>query len=508
MAEINYTQVGNTITISSDYIKGLGATDRLGSVQIEFTTPTITMNQDIFFKFYTCDDSDAGVKVYTELNIEAATALDMERMLTMVFLNYYADATIVSELSTQGDSFAPLAERLSGVVSPTTPLASDITMPASSSNFVEFVGMGTGSRVGAYYINGGVTARSQLWGTRVGQVHVTTTDPLGPAPLEALYDNTDLGCWNFATYNTTGIIVYTNLTSGAFTPAKGLGHWGQVLCVWPIIARIKNAQYACMFNNLDQSFMRSGLGYFDRAGRKGTYYGWAGNYIQSIFNDWGIPVISPIWSMSDLALATYLTYGGIGGSAPGNYGSLALEQKQFRFVGPVAENNITTISEKTVRSNLPLLWANESRYGSTNTTQSAIPDFNNVVVNILGYSTVADYVAACLSSVQEGYNAHLYRYMLQGQAQNLTPTVTRGYITTGVSWSANLANQPTLAAVFTNATNGYPKYYEPAVSSFFSILAGTYGAALKSRIQDGVLIVVQAMNATDVARLTAWVYTP
>jgi hypothetical protein len=507
MPEINYTKIGNTITISSDYIKNLGSVNRLGTAQVEFTTPTVTLNEDIFFKFYTCDDSGAGTKVYTELNVEAATALDMERMLTMVFLNYYANSTIVNELSTQGNSFSPLAERLSGVVTPTTPLASTITMPASSSNFVEFVGMGLGSRVGAAYINGGISGRSQLWGTRVAQVHITATNPLGPAPIEALYDNTDLGCWNFATYNTTGLIVYTNLTS-AFTPPKGLAHWGQVLCVWPIIARVKNAQYACMFNNFDQSFMKSGLGYFDRAARKDTYFGWAGNYIQSIFNDWGIPVISPIWSMSDLALATYVTYGTLGGSAGGNYGSIALPQKQFRFVGPVADNNITSVVEKSVRSSLPLLWANESRYGSVNATTSAIPDFNNVVLNILGYSTVGDYVAACLLGVQEGYNAHLYRYMLQGQAQSGVPTVTRGFITSGVSWSSKLSTQPTLLSVFTDSLNGYPKYYEPAVSSFFSIVAGTYGAALKARIQDGVLIVVRAMNATEMSRVTAWLYTP
>jgi hypothetical protein len=255
--------------------------------------------------------------------------------------------------------------------------------------------------------------------------------------------------------------------------------------------------------------MRNGLGYFDRAARKNTYFGWAGNYIQSIFNDWEIPVISPIWSMSDLALATYVTYGTLGGSAPGNYGSIALPQKQFRFVGPLADNNITSITEKTIRSSLPLLWANESRYGSVNAISSAIPDFNFVVTNPgqLNYNSVGEYIIDCLNGVPEGYNAHLYRYMLQGQSLNITPTVTRSYITSGVTWSANLASQPTLASVFTDSANGYPKYYEPAVSSFFSIVAGQYGAALKSRIQDGVFIIVRAMNATEMQRVTNWLYT-
>jgi len=507
MSEITYTKVGNTITVSSTYIQNLGAVNRLGSAQIEFTTPTVQMQEDIFFKFYLCNDSGAE-KIYTELNIEAATALDMERVLTMVFLNYYNDSTVVDELSLLGNSFEPLAERLQSVVTPTTPLASDITMPANTTNYVEFVGMGLGSWVGAYYINGGVTGRTKVWGNRVAQVHITTTDPLGPAPIEALYDNTDLGCWTFNRFGVNGVIVYTNLTGGAFTPSQGLGHWGQVLCVWPIVSRILNAQYACMFNNLDQSFMRNGLSYFPRSTRKDTYYGWAGNYIQSIFNDWGIPVISPIWSMSDLALATYMTYGGLGDTDTNNKGVLTDQTKNYRFVGPVASNNIASIKEKTVRSSLPLLWANECRRGAS-ASGSSIPSFSSTVLTTLGYSTVGDYIAACLSGVQQGYNAHLYRYMLQDRAQTFfVPTQTRGYITSGVSWSGTLASQPSLLGVFTNAASSYPKYYKKAVTDFFPSTAGTYGAALIARIQDGVLIVVQAMGAGDEALLEGWVYTP
>lgn len=507
MPEINYTKTGNTITISSTYIKDLGSVNRLGSAQIEFTTPNIQLSEDIFFKFYLCDDSGAE-KYYTELNIESATSLDMERMLTMVFLNYYNDTTIVNELSTIGNSFAPLAERLQGVATPTAPLASVITMPANTTNFVEFVGMGLGSWVGAYYINGGVTGRTKVWGNRVAQVHITTTDPLGPAPIEALYDNTDLGCWNFNRYGVNGIIVYTNLTGGAFTPSQGLGHWGQVLCVWSVISTVMNAQYACMFNNLDQSFLRSGLSYFNRAARKDTYYGWAGNYIQSIFNDWGIPVISPIWSISDLGLATYMTYGGLGDTDTNNKGDITAQIKNYRFVGPLASNNVSSIKEKTVRSSLPLLWANECRYGAS-ATGSSIPSFSTNVITTLGFSTVGDYVASCLSGVQQGYNAHLYRYMLQDRAQSaFQPTQTRGYITSGVSWSGTLASQPSLLGVFTTASSSYPKYYKKAVTDFFPSTAGTYGAALIARIQDGVLIVVQAMTAGQEALLEAWVYTP
>lgn len=507
MSEIAYSKLGNTINVSSAYIQALGSVNRLGTAQIEFTTPNVRLIDDIFFKFYLCNDSGSET-IYTELNIESATSLDMERMLTMIFLNYYNDSTLVEELSSVGNSFAPLAERLQGVVSPTTPLATDITMPPNTSNFVEFVGMGLGSWVGAYYINGGVTDRTKVWGNRVAQVHITTTNPLGSPPIEALYDNSDLGCWNFNRFGVNGIIVYTNLTSGAFTPSQGLGHWGQVLSVWPIVSRVMNAQYACVFNNLDQSFLRSGLSFFPRSARKDTYFGWAGNYIQSIFNDWGIPVISPIWSMSDLGLATYVSYGGLGDTETNNKGDLSVQIKNYRFVGPRATNNITSIKEKTVRSSLPLLWANECRFGAS-AVGSSIPSFSSTVISSLGFSNVGDYISACLSGVQQGYNAHLYRYMLQDRAQStFQPTQTRSYITNGVSWSASLATQPSLLGVFTTASSSYPNYYKKAITDFFPSTIGTYGAALIARIQDGVLIVVRAMTASQEALLESWVYTP
>ena len=118
----------------------------------------------------------------------------------------------------------------------------------------------------------GTDAAPSPWGTRVDQVVLTTTDPLGTPPIEALYDNSDSGCWQFSAFNCNGIVVYTNLLDGGFSP-NGLSVWSQIACVWPLIAFIKNAQFACMFNTLDASFMRSGLGFFNRHARKNTYYG-------------------------------------------------------------------------------------------------------------------------------------------------------------------------------------------------------------------------------------------
>ena len=93
-----------------------------------------------------------------------------------------------------------------------------MTPSGNRGNYVEFVGMGVGSWVGANFINGdSINRATPLWGTRVGQVHLTTTDPLS-SPIEALYDNSDSGCWQFNDYfNADGIIVYTNLLGGAFS---------------------------------------------------------------------------------------------------------------------------------------------------------------------------------------------------------------------------------------------------------------------------------------------------
>lgn len=501
MATINTSLVGNTITINSPYIQGLGAVPRLGASQIEFSSPTVGMASDIFFKFYSCDDS-GGTKVYTPIDITSVSATALERFLTMVFLNYYSDATVVSFLSTTANSFTPLAQRLSGVNPPDTPLTSILTMPSNTSNFVEFVGMGVGSYIGAKYVNdgaGAVFGGGPLWGTRVGQVHITNTDPLGPAPIEALYDNSDIGCWQFSEFNANGIIVYTNLTSGAFNPPRGLGQWGQMLCVWPLLSEMLGAQYACMFNNLDQSWMKSGLGYFDRIGRKGTYYGWAGNYIQSIFNDWGIPVVSPLWSLSDLSIAVLAT-----SYYPLNNGSISDQNKEFRFVGPRAVNNVSSVKEKSIRSLLPLLWANECSYTDAN-PNAAFPPFLTQAQG-LGYVDGAAYTAACLAGVNQGFNAHLYRYILSDLASlNNTPTNTRLCIQNGVSWAANLSAQPSLQFVFTDAGIGRPKYYSQGVSEMYP---GAYGTALSTRIELGLGPSLIPMSNSEVTLLRDWVYTP
>ncbi len=511
MATIDVLKVGNTITISSAYAQGLGLVNRLGAAQIQFTTPTLQLVDDIFFKFYSCDDS-TGTKVYTPIDITGVSNIAMERFLTMVFLNYYNNSTIVNFLSTVGNSFTPLAQRLADTVVPDTPLSSNVSMPPKTgvnSNFVEFVGMGMGSYFGAKYINDGAGdffIPGALWGTRVGQVHITTTDPLGPAPIEALYDNTDSGCWRFSEFNTNGVIVYTNLTGGAFTPAQGLGHWGQMLCVWPLISELLNASFACIFNNLDQSFMKSGLGYFNRTSRKDSYFGWAGNYIQSIFNEWAIPVISPMWSLSDLSIAAIVT-----NVTALNNGSLSDQAKKFRFVGPIANNNISSVVEKSARSLLPLLWANECRYGSSiSETNAAYPPFETTV-QTLGFADGADYTSNCISGVSLGYNAHIYRVILQDVSNsNNTPTNTRLCVTNGVSWSSSLASQPTLSNVFVDTILSRAKYYPNAISDFYTTgNAATYATALTSRIENGFFgLSNPPMNSTDIANLQAWVYTP
>lgn len=506
MATIDVTKTGNTITISSAYVQGLGATPRLGSAQIQFSSANVALVEDIFFKFYSCDDS-TGSKVYTPLDITGVSDLAMERFLTMVFLMYYDDTTVVNFLSTVGDSFSPLAERLSGVVTPTLPLSDQLTMPLNTSNYVEFVGMGLSSYIGAKYVNDGAGDffnPGSLWGTRVGQVHITSTDPEGPTPIEALYDNSDTGCWSFSEFNTNGIIVYTNLTNGAFSPAKGLGHWGQILCVWSLISEILNAHYACIFNNLDQTFMSNGLAYFNRALRKTTYYGWAGNYIQSIFNDWGIPVVSPLSSLSDLSLAAILT-----SQLNSNTGSLSNQSLDYRFVGPRASNNIASITEKSARSLLPLLWANECQYPDGNPNAS-FADFEAQAI-ALGYANGAAYIAACLGSTSEGYNAHIYKAILEDQSSTTnTPTSTRACVTGGVSWSSNLSSQPTLAGVFVNSSLGRAKYYAPAISTFYTgdTEANAYKAALSDRIEFGFQLSIFPMTATDLTNLENWVYTP
>jgi hypothetical protein len=501
------TPATNEIVVSSSYLQSAGSVNRLGASQIEHTSSTNALINDIFFKFYRCSDA-GGTKVYTPLDVSASIGNSTieSQFLTILLSQYYGDSLIVNDI---GGPFPDLAERLSGATI-TNPLATSLTMTPSGErgNYVEFVGMGLGSWIGANFINGGsINRATPVWGNRVGQVHLTTVDPLNSP--NALYDNSDSGCWNFNDwFNTDGIIVYTNLLGGAFS-APGLSVWSQLLCVWSILADTLSADYACIFNSLDQSFLKSGLGYFDRAGRIDTEFGWAGNYLQSIFNDWGIPVISPIWSMSELAMAAYATYGSIGGNPLNNYGSLIDAQKRWRFIGPTAQYNIDAVNEKAARSLFPLLWANECRRGNTDPISSAIPSFESRATTTLGYASVSNYLAASLGTTTEGYNAHIYKYILNNSFGLNIPTSTRSYInTTSFSWASKLASQPSLADCFTDSANSYPKYFPAAHDDFYGTTAGTYGAALKSRIEDGAIIVVDPCSSTESSRIRNWLYTP
>jgi hypothetical protein len=466
------------------------STPRLGQAQREFTSNNFTLQEPVFFKFYTCSDASSP-KVYTPLDVSAAfaNATVMERMTTMLFLAFYQNATLVSELAT---SFTPLAQRLANNPTPTTPLASTLTMPASSSNFVEFVSMGLGSFIGAGLINANSAydGAPSPWGTRVGQVVLTATDPLGTPPIEALYDNSDSGCWDFANFNCDGIVVYTNLVNGAFAPT-GLAVWSQVACVWPVIALVKNAQFACIFNTLDASFMRSGLGYFDRAARRDTYFGWAGNYIQSIFNDWGIPLISPLWGVSDFALGTILH------NTNPVYLPNELDNPSilYRFIGPRAAQNISVIKEKTARSALPLLWT-ESCIGLSLT-------WMDLKTAALGYPSTQAYIAACLGATSEGYNAHLYQSILQSAYGGFSLATVRGWVNGGVSWSAKLAAQPSMADALVDAS-GNPLYYAPAYGSFYPGGGGSYRQQLLAQIETYTL----GMTLAQEALVEGWLYTP
>jgi len=495
----------NEIVVSSSYLQSQGSVSRLGSSQIEHTSATNALVDDIFFKFYRCSDA-GGTKTYSALNVSGSIADSTieSQFLTMLFTQYYGDSTIVTDI---GGSFPDIAERLSGVENPTTPLADALRMTSSEAkgNYVEFVGMGLSSFIGANYINGDTSFRpTAVWGTRVGQVHLTDVDPLNSP--NALYDNSDSGCWQFDDFNCDGIIVYTNLASGAFF-SSGLSCWSQMLCVWPILADTLSADYACMFNTLDQSFLKSGLGYFDRSGRIDSYYGWAGNYLQSIFNDWGIPVISPIWSMSDIALSAYSTY--LSSNFINNLGSLINPAKGWRFVGPTADYNINAVNEKSARSLLCLLWANECRYGNSSSFSSAIPSFESQVTSTLGYASVSNYLAASLGTSSEGYNAHIYRNILQNRFGSNTPTSTRSYInTTSFSWASKLSSQPSLADCFVDTATSYPKYFPAAHDDFYGSAEGTYGATLKSRIEDGSLIVVDPTTSAQSELIRNWLYTP
>ena len=514
----------NEILVSSSYLQGLGSYGRIGASQIEHTTETNELTGDIFFKFYTCNDS-TGSKVYSALDVSSAisNATIENRFLTFIFSQFYNDPTFVADI---GGAMIDISERLSGSGTLTNNLAANLTMPsaADNPNYLEFVSMGVGSFVGATYINGDNSIPNTLGslrGTRVGQIHMTSVDPLASPTQESLYDNSDSGCWQFSDYGVEGIIVYTNLFGGAFDQA-GLDIWSQLLCVYPILADIYNADYACMFNTSDTSFLRSGLGYFNRSVRASTnpnFYGWSGNFLLSIWNDWGIPVVCPIWGISDLSIAAFFNNPPARSvqfnTAAIDYGDITDPSKYYRFIGPQASNNVSNTTEKNSRSLLPLLWANECAQG----TQTIVPNITAVPpfeasVTALGFASGADYVAATQATLQgltEGYNAHIYKCIEQNTTNNggFTPTSTRSYLA-GISWSGKLASQPSLSNVFVDRT-GFPTYYSPAYHFYNT---NNYMFDLFSRLTNCLSPTTNAnytflsMSSTAELLFEAWLYTP
>lgn len=499
---INISQPSlNEILVSSPYIQALGRISRVGDLQKTFTSPTNALVGDIFFKFYTCDDS-SGSKVYSTLDVSSALSDStiVNQFLTMLFSNYYVDSNLVTDI---GGSFPDLRERFLDQT-PTTSLSTTLAMPSSSANFLEFVDMGMNSYIGANYINGDSTDQvTALWGNRVGQVHITDQDPLQVG--EKIYDNTDEGCWRFSNYNTNGIIVYTNCASSAWE-FFGMNTWTQTFCVWPILAEVLNASYATIFTNLDTAFLRNGLGFFDRFTRQDSFFGWAGNYLQSIFNDWGIPLISPTWCSSIIGNAGILTR--YANSPTTNFGSLTDPAKLFRSIGPLATNNVSTLVEKNARFLLPLLWANECLFGTESISSSAVLNFQNSYT-ALGYATGAEYIASTIASVGEGYNSQLYKYITSEKIYPFfNPRNTKSYIQDGVSWYGNLNKQPNLGDCFCDHQNGEPKIYTRAIDDFYGSSPGSFGEALKNRYLVEMPLVIQEMATKDVDDLEAWVYTP
>src|SRR6056300_1205128 len=89
----------NEIVVSSSYLQSQGSVSRLGSSQIEHTSATNALVDDIFFKFYRCSDA-GGTKTYSALNVSGSIADSTieSQFLTMLFTQYYGDSTIVTDI--------------------------------------------------------------------------------------------------------------------------------------------------------------------------------------------------------------------------------------------------------------------------------------------------------------------------------------------------------------------------------------------------------------------------
>jgi len=449
------------------------STPKLGASQKEFTGNTFSFQNDIFFKFYQQTVS-GGSTSYSTVNITGVSTTAINRFLTYLFLCYYNNSTLIGELNNEADD---LVERLKGQTISTLFSTSCNNLPSASANptYVEFIHMGLNSWYGATYINGGnstAQTTSQMYGTRAGQVHITSVDPTGGS-LDTLYDNSDSGCWKNFDFNANKYIVYTNLFSNAFSD-RSASHWAQYLCLWPIFADLLSANYACIFTDLDSAFLKEGLGYFDRASRVNATNGWSGNYILSQFNEWSIPVICPTWGLSRMSM--------LFAEAPiiNSLSSKSLNDQNvyYRWIGGDADGNIDQSLEKVSRSLLPAYWA-----GDINNYSAIRTSTNSAIVSAHG-GTANSFFTSSLNNIPvEGVNSHIVRSIRQGSLGASTDESayeTQKLVNTNLSWVTKTFNLASMRNVFTKADGAdhVATYFGPANSFYPS----EYRTALNNRI--------------------------
>lgn len=472
------------------------STPKLGASQKEFTGNTFSFQNDIFFKFYQQTVS-GGSTSYSTVNITGVSTTAINRFLTYLFLCYYNNSTLMGELNNEADD---LVERLKGQTISTLFSTTCNNLPSASANptYVEFVHMGLNSWYGATYINGGnSTAQtvSQMYGTRAGQVHITTVDPTGGS-LDTLYDNSDSGCWKNFDFNANKYIVYTNLFSNAFN-VRSASHWAQYLCLWPIFADLLSADYACVFTDLDSAFLKEGLGYFDRASRVNATNGWSGNYILSQFNEWSIPVICPTWGLSRMSMM-YAEEPIINSLSSQSLNDQAV---YYRWIGNDADGNIAQNFEKVSRSLLPAYWAGDI------SNHSAIRTSTNTAITNAHGGTVDSFFNTSLGNIPaEGVNSHIVKSIRQGQPQSFSPSETQQLVNDNVSWVMKTLNLGSLKNVFTQSSSPYNATYYATANNLYP---SEYRTALNNRIEAtwASRNEFSAMTSAQETLIQNWTYT-
>jgi hypothetical protein len=501
---------GSGSTIATTSVDRLGYTSSFGS--------TALWQNPIWFRFYeptaNAQVSFGTLRTFQTTDIEtkfgaSITADDINKMLSMLFLNYYnSPSGLKSDIETAVPLITNIFERLNGVT-PTNPwetIAPTVsTSPGSAIKAVAlFQDFGLGFNP-SYAINySGDTSMGIVY----KEVHMTGIDPLADSTLyPAKYRY--LAATQQQIYSTpgnqkVGMVVYTNLFDDAFA-GPGMLQYFQFMAIWPIIARILQqiqnfgtayAPVAYINSMMDATVLQKGSGYFNRASRVDTTKGWFGNPIFSFSNSFRLAggstatnntIFAPFIGYSEYLCMKNFEY------TYGNAQALPFANNiPCIWAGNDPNGNLAQSNPKAYVRLIMYYTACVQRVGSTTTKNNVVLPTEANIVALHGLPNIAAYYQGCADQLAVGDYAYFFRFAqtVAYDGSTIFDTFIAPYIPT---WASSISSVVLLALDKYSANTATTLM--PSISNLVSYYSTSPGGPYHT-----------AMSAGEETALTTYTY--